>query len=85
MEDLSVHRTKKIFTNNCLTFADFYAGIGGFRLGLEQIGWQCVFSNENNLDCVKTYNSNFHESIKPQAIETLIPSFQSRTKKRFSR
>jgi DNA (cytosine-5)-methyltransferase 1 len=39
-----------------LTFADFYAGIGGFRLGLEQIGWQCVFSNENNPDCVKTYN-----------------------------
>ncbi|WP_373276091.1 MULTISPECIES: hypothetical protein [Microcystis] len=20
------------------------------------MGWQCVFSNENNPDCVKTYN-----------------------------
>ncbi|MFM7876596.1 MAG: DNA cytosine methyltransferase, partial [Microcystis panniformis] len=42
-----VRPANKNFTHSCLTFANFYAGIGGFRLGLEQIGWQCVFSNEN--------------------------------------
>ncbi|MEG3438268.1 DNA (cytosine-5-)-methyltransferase [Pannus brasiliensis CCIBt3594] len=57
-----------------LTFADFYAGIGGFRLGLEPIGWQCVFTNENNPDCVTTYNDNFAENIPPRSIEDLSPS-----------
>ncbi|MCZ8046612.1 MAG: DNA (cytosine-5-)-methyltransferase [Microcystis aeruginosa K13-05] len=74
MNELPIRPANKNFTHSCLTFADFYAGIGGFRLGLEQIGWQCVFSNENNPDCVKTYNHNFHESIKPQDVEALIPS-----------
>jgi DNA (cytosine-5)-methyltransferase 1 len=67
------------FRDNLLTFADFYAGIGGFRLGLEKLGWHCVFSNENNRDCVATYNSNFRDSIEPHDIEDFplekIPDF----------
>jgi len=42
-----------------MKFADFFSGIGGFRLGLESIGWQCVFSNDINLDSNAIYQSNF--------------------------
>ncbi len=65
--------------NYHLTFADFYAGIGGFRLGLEEIGWHCTFTNENNPDCIKTYNLNFNDSVSANNIENLqlknIPDF----------
>jgi DNA (cytosine-5)-methyltransferase 1 len=45
-----------------MTFADFFSGIGGFRLGLEQIGWKCVFSNEINKDSNLIYKNNFSVS-----------------------
>lgn len=65
--------------NYHLNFADFYAGIGGFRLGLEAIGWNCTFTNENNSDCIKTYNLNFYDSVIAKNIEDLqlnkIPDF----------
>ena len=28
------------------TFSDLFAGIGGFRLGFEQAGFECVYSSE---------------------------------------
>ena len=28
------------------TFADIFAGIGGFRIGLERVGGRCVFTSE---------------------------------------
>ena len=28
------------------TFADLFAGIGGFRLGLERAGWECAWAND---------------------------------------
>ncbi len=42
-----------------LKFADFCAGIGGFRLGLEHLGWECVYSCEIDGKCEKTYGANF--------------------------
>lgn len=41
------------------TFTDFFAGIGGFRLGLEKIGGQCVFSCEWDKYAQKTYSAWF--------------------------
>ncbi|RRR77127.1 MAG: DNA (cytosine-5-)-methyltransferase [Candidatus Viridilinea halotolerans] len=41
------------------SFAEFCAGIGGFRLGLEKLGWNCVFSCEIDPQCEHTYRDNF--------------------------
>lgn len=43
------------------TFSDLCAGIGGFRIGLEAVGGQCVYSAEYNEDCEKTYSANFQD------------------------
>ncbi len=46
-----------------LTFGEFCAGIGGFRLGLERLGWKCVFSCEIDHYCEETYKANFHHGF----------------------
>ncbi|MFP3596050.1 DNA (cytosine-5-)-methyltransferase [Chryseobacterium sp. SIMBA_029] len=43
------------------TFVDLFAGIGGFRLALQNLNGKCVFSSEWNKDSQKTYFSNFGE------------------------
>lgn len=42
-------------------FIDLFAGIGGFRIGLERLGCQCVFSSEWDKFSQKTYLANFNE------------------------
>lgn len=41
------------------TFIDLFAGIGGFRIGLEMNGGKCVFSSEWDVNSQKTYATNF--------------------------
>lgn len=43
------------------TFIDLFAGIGGFRIALEQAGGKCVFSSEWNKNAQETYYNNFGE------------------------
>jgi DNA-cytosine methyltransferase len=38
------------------TFVDLFAGIGGFRFGLQAVGGKCVWSNESNTYAALTYN-----------------------------
>ncbi|QDT15137.1 DNA cytosine methyltransferase [Alienimonas californiensis] len=40
-------------------FIDLFAGIGGFRLGFEAAGGECVFSSEIDADACDTYEANF--------------------------
>lgn len=42
-----------------ITFADLFAGIGGFRIGLERLGWECTYSAENDEHACKMYEANF--------------------------
>jgi DNA (cytosine-5)-methyltransferase 1 len=44
-----------------LKFADLFSGIGGFRLGLEKAGYDCVYSCEIDDACQKVYFNNFGE------------------------
>lgn len=41
------------------TFIDLFAGIGGFRLGLQRAGGRCVFTSEWDKYSQKTYHSWF--------------------------
>lgn len=43
-------------------FIDLFAGIGGFRLGLESIGGECVFSAEINPHACAIYEMNFGDN-----------------------
>lgn len=43
------------------TFIDLFAGIGGFRLALQNLGGKCVFSSEWDKYAQQTYRANFGE------------------------
>ena len=46
-------------TSTTFTFGELFAGIGGFRLGLETIGGKCVFANEMNPYAASIYRHHF--------------------------
>ena len=53
-EDYHIHTTKKV-----MEFIDLFAGIGGFRLGLERAGHKCVFGSEIDKSAATNYHRNF--------------------------
>lgn len=44
-----------------MKFIDLFAGIGGFRYALQDLGCSCVFSSEWDKFCQKSYKLNFNE------------------------
>ncbi|HRZ32189.1 MAG TPA: DNA cytosine methyltransferase [Flavobacterium sp.] len=48
--------------NYSFKFIDLFAGIGGFRLALQNLGGKCVFTSEWNDNAKKTYRTNFGET-----------------------
>lgn len=60
--------------------ADFFAGVGGIRLGFERAGFRTVFSNDFDASCKITYDHNFKNSkLVVQDITTIeskkLPEF----------
>ena len=47
--------------NPDFTFIDLFAGIGGFRIPLQELGGNCVFSSEFNYHAQRAYELNFGE------------------------
>ncbi len=43
------------------TFIDLFAGIGGFRMAMQNLGGRCVFSSEWDAQAQKTYMLNYGE------------------------
>lgn len=43
------------------TFIDLFAGIGGFRMALQNLGGKCLFSSEWDKYAQETYKANFGE------------------------
>lgn len=59
------------------TFIDLFAGIGGFRMAMQNLGGTCVFSSEWDKDAQKTYFANYGEvpygDITDENIKNQIP------------
>jgi len=53
------------------TFIDLFAGIGGFRIALENLGCQCVFSSEIDPHSQKVYLANYGHLPDNQDIRKL--------------
>ena len=68
-----------IFTDNVhnFTFIDLFAGIGGFRMAMQNCGGQCVFTSEWDKAAKETYYRNYGEvpfgDITKAEIKDLIP------------
>ncbi len=46
---------------NKIKFIDLFCGLGGFRIGMESNGAECVFSSDNDKYVSKVYENNFKE------------------------
>jgi DNA (cytosine-5)-methyltransferase 1 len=59
------------------TFIDLFAGIGGFRLAMQNLGGKCVFTSEWDKYSKKTYKANFGEipfgDITKEHVKSYIP------------
>lgn len=49
----------KPIENPKFKFIDLFAGIGGFRLALQNLGGECVFTSEWDKEAKRTYSANF--------------------------
>ncbi len=47
--------------NTTFKFIDLFAGVGGFRMALQNLGGSCVFSSEWNKHAQTTYEKNYGE------------------------
>lgn len=59
------------------TFIDLFAGIGGFRIALQNLGGKCVYSSEFDAKAQETYLANFGEmpfgDITKESTKSYIP------------
>ena len=69
--------TLRNIMNKHFTFIDLFAGIGGFRLALESLGGQCVFSSEIDKIACEYYQKNHGEmpfgDITSNEVKAKIP------------
>lgn len=56
-----------------MNFIELFAGIGGFRIGLERAGHRCVWSNEIVEKARKIYEYNFKDKPDPRDIREIQP------------
>lgn len=61
MDLFEQQKQKRNLKNGDFSFIDLFAGIGGMRIAFESAGGHCVYSNEWNKYCQRTYFSNFGE------------------------
>lgn len=63
--------------NPSFKFIDLFAGIGGFRLALQNLGGKCVFTSEWDEQAKRTYKANFGEvpfgDITKEETKSYIP------------
>jgi len=47
--------------NYTFKFIDLFAGIGGFRMAMQNLGGKCIFTSEWDKEAQRTYRANFGE------------------------
>lgn len=64
--------------NYTFKFIDLFAGIGGFRMALQNLGGKCIFTSEWDENAKKTYRANFGETpfgdITKESTKSFIPN-----------
>jgi DNA (cytosine-5)-methyltransferase 1 len=72
----STAATRKQSRNHRFRFIDLFSGIGGFHIGLERLGGECVFACDRDAQARKTYQAWFglqpYEDITKLAV-TEVP------------
>lgn len=63
--------------NYTFKFIDLFAGIGGFRIAMQNAGGKCIYTSEWNKDAKITYRENFGETpfgdITKDTVKNRIP------------
>jgi len=63
--------------NPKFTFIDLFAGIGGFRIAMQELGGKCVYSSEFDAQAQRTYFANYGEmpfgDITKEITKSFIP------------
>jgi hypothetical protein len=62
--------------DSLFTFADLFAGIGGFRIGMESLGGKCIGSCEIDAYARETYHNNFQ--VQNQQLTFYVVDFRVR-------
>ena len=59
------------------TFIDLFAGMGGFRLAMQNLGGKCIYSSEFDSQAQKTYLANYGDmpfgDITKESTKSFIP------------
>ncbi len=58
-----------IFFQPRFTFVDLFAGIGGFRIALEELGGRCLGYSEIDREAIKVYQKNFISYINSEELD----------------
>lgn len=70
-------KPKNRYDESLFTFIDLFAGIGGFRMAMQNLGGKCVFSSEWDSYAQKTYFANYGEvpygDIRKEDVKAMIP------------
>lgn len=76
-EPVRIHAPFENQNQHHFSFIDLFAGIGGFRMAMQNLGGECVFSSEWDKAAQETYFQNYGEvpygDITQQVIKDRIP------------
>jgi DNA (cytosine-5)-methyltransferase 1 len=57
-----------------LKFIDLFSGIGGIKIGFMNAGFECIYSNDIDPNCKKTFDLNFKNNLDVSGIKAIKPS-----------
>lgn len=60
--------THLVFCKSKFTFVDLFAGIGGFRIPLEELGGKCLGYSEIDKEAIRVYQKNFISYINSEEL-----------------